>query len=63
MVNIHCQPQWPWDHLGDTPLDVPVRGFPEECSWEEKTYPEHEQHYPNTLGAYTREENNNNKEI
>lgn len=31
-VHLHCQPNWIWSHLGDTPLQVSVRMFPEESN-------------------------------
>lgn len=37
-VNLHFQPDYIWNHLRDTHLDVSVRVFPERFNWRWKTH-------------------------
>lgn len=35
MTDLHCQPGWIWNYLGDIPLGVPVSALPEKFKTEE----------------------------
>lgn len=46
VVNLHCQHDWIGDPLGDTPLGVSFRAFPERFNPHGKACPKRGLHHP-----------------
>lgn len=38
MISFNCQSDRVWNHLGDGPLDMPMRDYLDYIKWHEKTH-------------------------